>query len=129
MRDMDDLAALLDGPRASGAFLMRSVMQPPWSLRILAEAPITLVTIATGQAWIVPDVGAPVRLSPGDVALTRGPDHYTVADDPTSPPDIVIYPGQRCCNLDGDDIAEQMSLGVRTWGNDPDGSTVMLVGG
>jgi AraC-like DNA-binding protein len=30
--------------------------------------------------------------------------------------------------LDGQDLAEAMSLGVRTWGNDPEGSTVMLIG-
>ncbi|NEW54022.1 AraC family transcriptional regulator, partial [Nocardia cyriacigeorgica] len=36
---MDALAGLLEGPRARGAFLMRSVLQPPWSLRIEDEAP------------------------------------------------------------------------------------------
>ena len=76
----------------------------------------------------MPDRGEPVRLGPGDVAVTRGPDHYTVADDPASPPDVVIHPGQRCCSPDGESMEEEMSLGVRTWGNDPDGSTVMLVG-
>ena len=125
---MDALAGLLDGPRARGAFLLRSVMNPPWSLRVLAEAPITLIAIAQGEAWIVPDHGEPVRLGPGDVAATRGPDHYIVADDPATVPDIVIHPGQRCTTVDGEDLFEALDLGVRTWGNDPDGSTVMLVG-
>jgi len=128
MLDMDAFVGLLDGPRARGAFALRSVMSPPWSLRIVAEAPLTLIAIARGEAWVVPDHGEPVRLRVGDVAVTRGPDHYTVADDPASPPDVVIHPGQRCCSLDGEPMAETMSLGVRTWGNDPDGSTVMLVG-
>ena len=69
---MDALAGLLDGPRARGAYVMRSLLNPPWSLRILAEAPITLLAIAKGEAWIVPDSGEPVRLGPGDVAATRG---------------------------------------------------------
>ena len=125
---MDALAGLLDGPRARGAFLLRSVMNPPWSLRVLAEAPITLIAIAEGEAWIVPDHGEPVRLGPGDVAATRGPDHYIVADDPATVPDVVIHPGQRCTTVDGEDLIDAMDLGVRTWGNDPDGSTVMLVG-
>ena len=125
---MDALAGLLDGPRARGAFLLRSVMNPPWSLRVLAEAPITLIAIAEGEAWIVPDHGEPVRLGPGDVAATRGPDHYIVADDPATVPDVVIHPGQRCTTVDGEDLTDAMDLGVRTWGNDPDGSTVMLVG-
>lgn len=125
---MDALAGLLDGPRARGAFLLRSVMNPPWSLRIRAEAPITVIAIAEGEAWIVPDDGEPVRLGPGDVAATRGPDHYIVADDPATVPDVVIHPGQRCTTVDGEDLVDAMDLGVRTWGNDPDGSTVMLVG-
>lgn len=125
---MDALAGLLDGPRARGAFLLRSVMKPPWSLRVLAEAPITVIAIAEGEAWIVPDDGEPVRLGPGDVAATRGPDHYIVADRPDTVPDVVIHPGQRCTTVDGVDLIDAMELGVRTWGNDPDGSTVMLVG-
>jgi AraC-like DNA-binding protein len=125
---MDALASLLDGPRARGAFMLRSIMSPPWSLRVLAEAPITLIAMAEGEAWIVPDGGERVRLGPGDVAVTRGPDHYIVADDPATPPDIVIHPGQRCTTVDGKDLFEELDLGVRTWGNDLDGSTVMLVG-
>ena len=31
-------------------------------------------------------------------------------------------------SLSGEHLAETMSLGVRTWGPDPDGPTVMLVG-
>jgi AraC-like DNA-binding protein len=125
---MDAFGGLLDGPRARGAFALRTVMAPPWSLRIVAESPLTLLAMVKGHAWVVPDHGEPVRLGIGDVAVTRAPDHYTVADDPTSPTDVVIHPGQRCCSPDGESMEEQMSLGVRTWGNDLDGPTVMLVG-
>ncbi len=125
---MDVLAGLLDGPRASNAFVLRSVMNPPWSMRVIDQAPLTLMAIATGEAWIMPDTGEPVRLRPGDVAIARGPDPYTVADDPATPPDMVIHPAQVCCSVDGEHLEQSMSLGVRSWGNDPDGSTVMLVG-
>jgi AraC-like DNA-binding protein len=125
---MDPLVGLLDAPRARGAFLLRSVMSPPWSLRVIDEAPLTLMAIARGEAWIVPDHGEPVRLGPGDVAIARGPDHYLVADDPASPPDVEIHPDQLCVTPDGEPMQEAMSLGVRSWGNDPDGTTVMLVG-
>ncbi|MGH3802896.1 MAG: cupin domain-containing protein, partial [Pseudonocardiaceae bacterium] len=37
---MDELAGLLNGPRARGAFLLRCVMDPPWSMRIQDEAPL-----------------------------------------------------------------------------------------
>ncbi len=125
---MDAFVGLLDGPRARGAFALRTVMSPPWSLRVLAESPLTLMAIVKGEAWIVHDRGETVRLGPGDVAVTRAPDHYTVADGPATRPDVVIHPGQRCCSPDGESLEEAMSLGVRTWGNDPDGSMVMLVG-
>ena len=46
---MDALAGLLDGPRARGAFLLRSSMDPPWSLRIQDEAPLTLVAVVRGR--------------------------------------------------------------------------------
>jgi AraC-like DNA-binding protein len=125
---MDAVAGLLDGPRARGAFLLRTSMAPPWSLRIRDEAPLTLCAIVRGDAWVVPDGGAPVRLAPGDAAVFRGPDHYTVADDPATPPQVVVHPGQRCTTPDGRDLSAAMSLGVRTWGNSPDGATVMLTG-
>ncbi len=76
----------------------------------------------------MPDDGEPAWLGPGDGATARGPGPHVVAGQPHTPPQVVIPPGQRCTTLAGEDIAEPMSLGVRTWGNDPDGSTVMLVG-
>ncbi|TDD41307.1 AraC family transcriptional regulator [Nonomuraea terrae] len=125
---MDQLAALLDGPRARGAFLLRSVLDPPWSLRIQDEAPLAVTALVRGEAWVMPDGGEPVRMRPGEVAVIRGPEPYTVADDPATPPQIVIHPGQRCTTLDGESVYESMDLGVRTWGNDPDGDTVLLCG-
>lgn len=125
---MDAVAGLLDGPRARGAFLLRSTMDPPWSLRIQDEAPLTLVALVRGEAWVVPDAAEVVRLGRGDVAIMRGPDPYTVADDPATPPQVVIHPGQRCTTPDGDELMGMMDLGVRTWGNSPDGATVMITG-
>jgi AraC-like DNA-binding protein len=125
---MDAVAALLDGPRAHDAFLLRAVMDPPWSMRIQDEAPVTVMAMVSGTAWVLPDDGEPQALGPGDVAVMRGPSPYTVADDPATTPDIVIHPGQRCETLDGRPLVQEMDLGVRTWGNAADGGTVMLVG-
>ena len=83
---MDAVAALLDGPRARGAFLLRSSMDPPWSLRIEDEAPLTLVAVVRGRRRGCCRTAAPGRLGPGDVAVVRGPDPYTVADDPATEP-------------------------------------------
>jgi AraC-like DNA-binding protein len=126
---MDALAGLLDGPRAHNAFLLRAVMDPPWSIRVQDQAPLALVAMVRGDAWIVTDDGSePLHAGPGDVAIMRGPDPYLFADDPTTPPDIVIHPGQHCTTPDGASLEQAMDLGVRTWGNDPNGRVVMLIG-
>ncbi|PZS29078.1 MAG: AraC family transcriptional regulator [Pseudonocardiales bacterium] len=125
---MDAVAGLLNGPRAQGAFLLRSSMMAPWSLRIQDEAPLTLVAVVEGSAWVVPHHGRPVQLHSGDIAILRGPDPYTFADDPSTAPRAVIHPGQRCTTPGGEPLSEMRDLGVRTWGNSPDGATVLLTG-
>lgn len=125
---MDALTGLLDGPKARGAFLLRSILDPPWALRIEDQAPLSVVMMVRGQAWVTPDHGTRTRLRLGDVAILRGPDPYTIADDPGTPVQVVIGPGQRCSTRHGQDLAQSMRLGVRTWGDNPDGSTVMLSG-
>src|SRR5215470_14657468 len=107
---MDVLDGLLDGPRARGAFLLRSIMEPPWCLRIQDRAPLTLVGLTRGTAWVIPDTGTPVQMEPGDVALLRGPDAYFVADPPSTVPQVVIHPGQRCTTANGQDLSQAMDL-------------------
>jgi AraC-like DNA-binding protein len=125
---MDAVAGLLDGPRARGAFLLRSTMDPPWSLRIEDEAPLTLVAIVRGSACVVGDGGEITWLGAGDVAIARGPEPYLVADSPDTPPQAIIHPGQRCTMPDGTELKLMDFLGTREWGNSRDGETVMLTG-
>jgi AraC-like DNA-binding protein len=125
---MDAVAGLLDGPRARGAFLLRSLLDSPWSMRIADEAPLCLIAITRGEAWLVPEGDEPLRLEPGDVAVIRGPDRYTLADDPETAPQVVVLPGQRCETPEGQEVQLMSWMGVRTWGNSPVGSTVMLSG-
>ncbi len=127
---MDAIAGLLDGPRAREAFLLRSSLDPPWSLRIEDRAPLTVLAMTRGTAHVVPADGAPVVLHAGDVAVLRGPDPYVVADDPATPPQVAIEPGQICRSLDaaGAELVGSFSTGVRTWGNASEGTTVMLTG-
>lgn len=119
---------LLDGPRARGAFLLCSSLNPPWSMRIRDEAPLTLVAVVRGEAWIVPEGADGLRVAAGDVAVVRGPDPYLVADDPGTPPQVIILPGQRCVTADGTELTGMTDLGVRAWGNAPDGATMLLTG-
>jgi AraC-like DNA-binding protein len=125
---MDAIAGLLDGPRAHEAFHLRCTLDPPWSIRVEDEAPLTVVAMVRGEAWIVPEGGERTVLHPGDVAIVLGPEPYTMADDPSTPPQVVVYSGQECRSPDGKELTMIGELGVRTWGNAEDGATVMLVG-
>lgn len=128
LTDVDVLEALLDGPRARGAFLLRAVLDPPWSLRIEDDAPLTVIAPLHASLWVCPDDGQPVEVPEGSVAIVRGPEHYTVTDTPGLVPDVVVYPGGRCTLVeDGRGLWDERSLGVRTWGV-PGGTTQILVG-
>jgi AraC-like DNA-binding protein len=50
-----------------------------------------------------------------------------VADDPGTPPQVLIGPDQVCTPADGGTGA-MGGLGTRAWGHDPDGDTVLLTG-
>ena len=125
---MDAIAGLLDGPRARRAFLLRCTMDPPWALYIRDEAPLSLVAMLRGSACFVIDGNEPRWVHPGDVAILLGPDHYLFADDPSTPPQAIIHPGQRCTTPDGREIPQMRSFGVRRWGNAPDGDTELITG-
>ncbi|MET7438947.1 AraC family transcriptional regulator [Streptomyces sp. NPDC005496] len=125
---MDALAGLLDGPRARGAFMIRASFDPPWCVRVEDGAPLTVVLVVRGEARVVPDGGEGVVLRAGDLAIARGPDPYVCADDPDTPPQAVILPGGVCTYPDGRSLRGQWDLGVRSWGDRADGSTVLLIG-
>ncbi|MBJ7339492.1 AraC family transcriptional regulator [Mycolicibacterium sp.] len=119
---MDALGGLLDGVRARGAFVLRLSLDPPWSMRIQDDAPLTLICMTRGGAVIVTDSGESFDLGPGDVAVARGIEHYLFADDARTTPQVVIHPGNRCTTLRGEDLRFAMSVGVRTWGNATSGA-------
>ena len=125
---MDAVAGLLDGPRARGAFLLRSTLSAPWSMRIADEAPLTFLAVVRGGAVVVPDDGETVRLGRGDACLLRGPGAYTVADDAATEPQVLVLPGQRCVTPEGREVVMRRH-GVRTWGNAPDGGETELLTG
>ena len=105
------------------------MLDPPWSLRIEDRSPLTLVAVTHGTAWLIRGDRPPTQLGAGSIALLSGPEPYVVADAPTTPPNIVIHPGQQCTKLHGDALAFSLRLGVRTWGNaNGTGETVMVIG-
>ncbi|MBJ3809617.1 AraC family transcriptional regulator [Streptomyces flavofungini] len=132
---MDVLAGLLEGPRARGAFMLRACFEPPWSVRIADGAPVSVMIMVAGEAWIVPENadGAPHPdrpprlLRPGDVAIARAPDPYLVTGDQATPPFGEIGPGQSCAPLNGAAEGHYAMLGLRRWGQ-RDGAVQMLIG-
>jgi AraC-like DNA-binding protein len=125
---VDALTSLIDGTRSRGTALLRVVVDPPFAIRVEDRAPITLLAPMRGSAWLLPDDAAPHRLDAGDVAVVRGPDPYIVADPPDAPIGAVIHPDNRSTTPTGDGLCDVMDLGVRSWGDRPDGETLLLVG-
>ena len=125
---MDPLACLLDGPRARGAFMLRSSLTPPWSIRIEDEAPLTLVTVLRGTAWIRSDSGGLRSLDTADVAILRGPVPYVVSDDQDRLPQVIIDACQVCRPANDRQENPMGPQGPRSWGNSPDGETMLLTG-
>jgi AraC-like DNA-binding protein len=132
---MDPFSILLDGARARGAFVLRSILNPPWSVQVRDRAPLSVVAILRGTPWVVPSTGDAVRLDAGDIAMMRGPDAFTFADDPHTPIQVVVQPGPRRTTATGAELPEAADMGVRTWANGmrtcddgADGSSVLLIG-
>ena len=98
--NIDEFSGLLEGPRARGAFTLRGLLASPWSLRIEANSPLTVIAVVKGALHITHDNGEQVSLGTGDVAITRAPGHYTVADHPDTQPTVFILPGQDCRSPD-----------------------------
>ncbi|MEV0156269.1 AraC family transcriptional regulator [Micromonospora sp. NPDC050686] len=122
------MSAILDGHRARGAFVLRCVMAPPWSVRIEDRAAVGLLVMVRGHAVLLRDGDEPVRLDAGDVAIVKGTRPYTLADAPGTPASVVVGPGQRCRTLDGAEVSATLGLGLRSWGNSPDGPCAFLTG-
>jgi AraC-like DNA-binding protein len=125
---MDAISHLLTGPVAREAFVLRCSLRPPWSMRIADGAPLSVVALIRGHAYVTRDDAEPVRLEPGDVAVVRGARPYTVADAVGTEPQVRIDPGQVCVDLGRAGAAPMSDVGVRTWGNTADGPTMLLTG-
>lgn len=125
---MDVLDDLLAGTRARGGVFNLTIMDPPWALHIVDEAPLALATLVRGSAWIVRDGIEPVRMEQGDVAVLCGSEPYVVADAPDTEPQLRIHPGGICEPLPGAPIDYSARLGVRTYGGRPDGEAMVVSG-
>jgi len=125
---MDPLSQFLTGPRAQSAFTLRVVMEPPFAIDVRDGAALTVIVAVRGRAWITAEGCDPELVGPGQAATVRGPAPYVVADAPGRPPTVVIDPDQSCRTPAGEHLELTMCQGMRSWGNSPDGETVLLIG-
>ncbi len=93
---MDPFADLVRGVRADGALLGHSMLTPPWSVRYLHDAQLTLCAALEGSAWVLPANGDPVRLAPSSIAVVRGQEPFVVADEPGRPSGATVRRGELC---------------------------------
>jgi AraC-like DNA-binding protein len=124
---MDPISALLDAPRARGAFLLRASMAPPWSLRIQDEAALTVVAMTRGTS-VWERAGEVFPIGTGDVVLLTGMTPYVVADRAGREPFVIVHPGNRPESPTGEELSVPLTQGIRRWGNSADGPDEMLVG-
>jgi AraC-like DNA-binding protein len=125
---MDVLDDLLAGTRARGGVFNLTIMDPPWAVHIVDEAPLALATLVRGSAWIVRDGLDPVRMEQGDIAVLCGPEPYVVGDAPSTEPQLRIHPGGICEPLPGAPVDYSARLGVRTHGGRPEGEAMVVSG-
>ncbi|SFS68012.1 AraC family transcriptional regulator [Saccharopolyspora flava] len=78
---MDAFGDLFRGLRAQGSLFGSTTLTPPWSLRFVDGAPLTLVTVLDGHGWIVPEDGEPEPLRDRDTVVVRGSGTFTVVDE------------------------------------------------
>jgi AraC-like DNA-binding protein len=131
MGGVDVLSDLLHRARARNAVVRQLIQRPPWSLTFADAPPLTIVATLGGHASIrLADAGAaPVRLAAGDIALICGTSAYTIADHPSTPPQVVIRGQRKYVVGGGEEAAEtRQSLAPRTYGDGRPGATTMLRG-
>ena len=127
-RGMDLLEDFLAQPHARDAFLLRVVMGRPWSLLVEDKAPLSIIPALSGGGWITADGSRPHRFEAGEILVVRSPTTYTLSSDQDHGGGTRIGAGQVCSSSDGRDLSEELSAGIRTWGNDPQGEDQLLVG-
>lgn len=127
---MDVLSDLLHRARVGDALVRQLIQTPPWSITFVDVPPLTVVATLGGRASVRLEDTAdpPIGLSAGDIALVRGISRYTIADSPTTPPQIVIDRGRKYLAGTGEEVAADQNLGPRTYGDARPDATTMLRG-
>ncbi|MEU0239118.1 AraC family transcriptional regulator [Nocardiopsis sp. NPDC006198] len=92
---MDAFGDLFRGMRAQGSLFGSSTLTPPWALRFVDGAPLTLCTVLGGGGWIVPEGLPPEPLRAGETVIVRGPAPFSFVDEPGTGAEAVDC-GEHC---------------------------------
>ncbi|MER5713775.1 AraC family transcriptional regulator [Streptomyces sp. NPDC002132] len=126
MASVDPLSALLSGIRAEGSTVTHAVLEAPWSIRFVDDAPLTMVSVLRGGGILLLPDGAEHAVGVGDTAIVRGPDTFHLVDQPSTLDRPHIEYEIACFAADAECTAQDLG-GIR-WGNEPDGATALIVG-
>ncbi|WP_344263196.1 AraC family transcriptional regulator [Actinomadura napierensis] len=128
---MDVLSDLLHRARARNTLVRQLIQRPPWSVTFADAAPLTVVAVLGGGASVrLDDLDAsPARLAAGDIALIGATGRCTIADSPSTPPEVVIREGRKYRVGGGEPVdGTSWNLAPRTYGDGRPGGTTMLRG-
>ncbi|MEU9111391.1 AraC family transcriptional regulator [Streptomyces sp. NPDC048483] len=128
---MDVLSDLLRRARARHALIRQLIQRSPWSMTFADAPPLTIVATLGGPASVrLHDSDAsPVLLTSGDIALITKTGRYTIANHPSTPPQVVVQGGKKHVIEGGEEgVRAHHSLAPRTYGDGLPGATTMLRG-
>ncbi|MYT32774.1 MULTISPECIES: AraC family transcriptional regulator [unclassified Streptomyces] len=128
---MDVLSDLLHRARTRHALIRQLIQRPPWSMTFADAPALTVVATLGGHASIrLHDSDAsPALLTSGDIALITKTGSYTIADHPSTPPQVVVHGGKKHIIEGGaEGPRAPHSLAPRTYGDGLPGATTMLRG-
>jgi AraC-like DNA-binding protein len=81
-RAMDLLYDHLMRARATGAVFARTVVEPPWGLRLDGSIQLAVHAVTRGRAWLwLDDPSCGVELLPGEITLVRGGSPHFIAHE------------------------------------------------
>jgi AraC-like DNA-binding protein len=126
---VDLLTGLFDGSPGRSPFLLRVQFAAPFALTLADGAALSVLVTSRGDLTLNHPTGTH-EVPESTLVLIRGDQPWSIADDPGSPVTAVVPPGQRCESPTGEPLAEQWSLGIRTWGNadEPSATHIMVAG-
>ena len=114
---------LIRGVRAHGSLFGSSTLSPPWALRFVDGAPLTLCTVVTGAGWIVPEHGRPEPLRARETIIVRGPATFSFVDEIGTPAEPVEC-GEFCATPEQGGTRHRLG-----WADPGDGGPTTLIVG